>query len=178
MAIDNTPPRLKLIVTIAVITVITLVAIDFAFKSYYSTMSDIAYREKTAPPKDRDDQHKAELASLAGGAMPVEKAMAQLAGARPDAISPQASDDLGAVTGWSKLPHPAPVPLAPASHDAPAPGTLADGGAAPMDADGGANAAGDGGALPLATDGGAAALGMDAGKPTTTATKPDAGKQH
>lgn len=168
MAIDNTPPRLKLIVTIGVITVITLVAINFAFDSYYATMSDIAYREKTAPTKDREDQHKAELASLSAGTMPVDKAMAQLAsGGRPDSISPQASDDLGAVTGWSKLPHPAPVPLAPAAHDAPMPGTLADGGAAPMDADGGAAAAGDGGALPLATDAGA-----------HPASKPDAGKQH
>lgn len=32
MAIDNTPPRLRLIGTIAVIVVITLVSLDFVFK--------------------------------------------------------------------------------------------------------------------------------------------------
>ncbi|CAN5891873.1 hypothetical protein BH11MYX4_BH11MYX4_16890 [soil metagenome] len=34
MAIDNTPPRLRLIMTISVIVVITLVGLDFVFKSY------------------------------------------------------------------------------------------------------------------------------------------------
>jgi len=165
MAIDNTPPRLKLIVTIGIITVVTLVGIDFVFKSYYATMTDQAQREKIAPVKDREDQHKAEALALSQAAMPVDKAMAQLASGRPDAITPQPSDDLGAVTGWSKLPHPTPVP---AAHDAtPAPTT----------SDAGALAVGDGGATTLTGDAGAAMLGGDAGKPTTNlATKPDAGK--
>ena len=55
MAIDNTPPRLRLIVTIAIIVVITLVGLDFVFKSYYAYMSDQAVREKMAPTLDRDE---------------------------------------------------------------------------------------------------------------------------
>ena len=161
MAIDNTPPRLKLIVTIAIITVVTLVGIDFVFKSYYATMTDQAKREKIAPTKDKEDQHKAEALALSQGTMPVDKAMAQLASGRPDAVTPQPSDDLGAVTGWSKLPHPAPVPAAhdaaPTAHDATQP-TVGDAGA-------------------LATgDGGASTLAGDAGKPTPNAITPDAGK--
>lgn len=150
MAIDNTPPRLKLIVTIAVITVITLVAIDFVTKSYYAMMTDEAKHEKIAPTRDKDEQMKAEQTALTGAAMPVDQAMAQIAkGARPEAITPQASDDVGAVTGWSKLPHPAPT----TQH--------AVGGAAPTEeADGGALAAGDAGAM---GDGGAKKAGGDAG---------------
>ena len=66
MAIDNTPPRLKLIVTIAVITVVTLISLDFVFKSYYAMMSDEAQREKISPATDAANLHTLErLLSLA-----------------------------------------------------------------------------------------------------------------
>src|SRR5262249_49455774 len=111
MAIDNTPPRLKLIVTIAVITVVTLISLDFVFKSYYAMMSDEAAHEKIAPTRDKEEQHKAESLALMGATIPVEQAMTQLAhGVRPEAITPQPSEDLAPMVGWSKLPKPAPVP--------------------------------------------------------------------
>lgn len=144
MATDNTPPRLKLIVTIAVITVITLIGIDFVLKSYYAMMTDEATREKLAPTRDRDEQHKAEQAALTNAAIPVEKAMADIGkGERPAVIAPQQSDDLGPMTGWSKLPKPAPT-AHPHAAEAPAP-AAGDAGAA----------AGDAGAVPLAGDAGA-----------------------
>jgi len=152
MAIDNTPPRLKLIVTIAVITVITLVGIDFVLKSYYAMMTDTATREKLAPTRDRDEQHKAEQMALVNAALPIDQAMAQFAkGTRPEAITPQQSEDRGPMTGWSKLPKPA-----PAQHvhlDPGAPATVADAGAA---------VTGDAGVAPLAGDAGVHAAG-DAG---------------
>ena len=152
MAIDNTPPRLKLIITIAVITVITLVAIDFATKSYYAMMTDEAKHEKIAPTRDKDEQMKAEQAALTGASMPVDQAMAQIAkGARPETITPNASDDVGPVTGWAKLPHPAPTTQHAVS------GT----GAPTDEADGGALATGDAGAM--MGDGGAKKAGGDAG---------------
>ena len=157
MAIDNTPPRLRLIATIGALTLVTLFAINLAFTSYYATMTDAAKREKIAPTSDKTEQHNADLLSLSQAAMPIDKAMAELASGRPAAITPQPSDDLGAVTGWSKLPHPAPV-------------------AAPHDA----VQAADGGALGAAAgDAGTAMLGGDAGKPSTNANSPmklDAGK--
>ena len=64
MAIDNTPPRLRLIGTIAVIVVITLVSLDFVFKSYYAFMTDEAQREKLAPTTDKTEQRAAEAAAL------------------------------------------------------------------------------------------------------------------
>jgi hypothetical protein len=110
MAIDNTPPRLKLIITIAVITVITLVGIDFVLRGYYAYMSDEAQRLKLAPTTALNEHHAAEKAALAGAAMPIDQAMAQLAkGTRTDLVTPQPSDDLGPMTGWSKLPKPAPT---------------------------------------------------------------------
>jgi hypothetical protein len=103
MAIDNTPPRLKLIATIAVITVVTLIGINFVLESYYAMMSDEARHEKIAPTREKDEQHKAELAALSGASLPVDQAMAQLAkGTRPETISVQPSEDLAPMTGWSK----------------------------------------------------------------------------
>ena len=170
MAIDNTPPRLKLIVTIAVITVITLVAIDFATKSYFAMMTDEAKHEKIAPTRDKDEQMKAEQAALTGASMPIDQAMAQVAkGTRPEAITPNASDDVGPVTGWSKLPHPAPT-LQHAVGGSPATDE-ADGGALATDA----GLPGDAGA----GDAGARKAAADAGAPRAPrAPAPPHGEQH
>lgn len=114
MATDNTPPRLKLIVTIAVITVISLIAIDFGTRSYFAMMTDEAQREKLAPTREKDELHKAEQAALANAVIPIEKAMAEIGkGERPALIAPQQSEDLGPMTGWSKLPKPVPTPQPP-----------------------------------------------------------------
>lgn len=155
MAVDTTPPRLKLIATIAVITVVTLICLDFVFKSYYGMMTDEAQREKSAPLRDREDQQKAEQAALTNAAMPIDQAMSQLAkGTRPESISPQQSEDLGAMTGWGKLPKPAPTPLPKAQLD------TSDGGV-DLSSDGGVDlAAGDAGAT---HDGGAHAGMGDGG---------------
>lgn len=109
MAIDNTPPRLKLIITIAVITIITLVGIDFVLRSYYGYMNDDAQRRKLAPTTALDEQHKAEQAALTGAN--IDQSFAQFAkGSRTDVVKPQQSEDIGPMTGWSKLPKPAPTP--------------------------------------------------------------------
>jgi hypothetical protein len=166
MATDNTPPRLKLIVTIAVITVITLIGINFVTESYYAMMTDQAQREKIAPTHDREEQHKAEMAAFTSAALPIEKAIAEVGkGDRPALITPQQSDDLGPMTGWSKLPKPAPTPH---PHVEPPP-------AAP-EADGGAALAGDAGASELAGDAGAPQAAGDAGAPH--AAPADAGAPH
>lgn len=176
MAIDNTPPRLRLIVTIAIIAVITLVGLDFVFKSYYAFITDMAQREKLAPLRDRDEQVTAEKASFGGAKIPIDQAMAQIAkGTRADAITPKPSDDMGPMTGWSKLPKAAPLPApgGPAGHEA----TAHEGHDMPV-ADGGAAMA-DGGAA-VTTDGGAAtAVAGDAGAPKPApAVVKDAGAKH
>lgn len=159
MAIDNTPPRLKLIATIAVITIITLISLDFVFKSYFAMMTDEAQSQKLAPTRDRDEQQRAEQVALTNAALPIDQAMAQLArGARPEVVAPQASDDLTAMTGWSKLPKPAPTPAPKAE---PSPAVAGDGGVT-LAADGGAALPVDAGAAPAA-DGGAGGARPDGG---------------
>ena len=164
MAIDNTPPRLRLIATIAIIVIVTLVGLEFVFKSYYAFMTDEAKAEKIAPKTALLAQAKLEAESFGGAKIPIDQAMSQVAkGTRPELIEPKPSDDLSAMTGWAKLPKPAPVALS------------ADGGVlgtAVMAADAGAH---DPDAGPIATttlDGGAAA--MDAGAMHAPAVK-DAG---
>lgn len=126
MANDNTPPRLKLIVAIAAGTVLALVGVNLALVSYFAVMTDTAQREKIAPTTDRNERHAAEELAFTKAAVPLDEAMARFAeGARPEAITPQPSDDLGPMTGWSKMPKPAPKPFV----------------AVPADADAGAEAA-------------------------------------
>jgi hypothetical protein len=158
MAIDNTPPRLQLIITIAVITIISLIGIDFVLRSYYGYMDDDAKQRKLAPTTALDDQHKAEKAALTSANL--DQSMAQLAkGSRTDIVKPTQSEDMGPMTGWSKLPKPAPTPDHGGAH---ATAPTGGGGAGGHDM----HAAGDGGA-PHA-DGGAATH-------TTHGTHADAG---
>jgi hypothetical protein len=157
MAIDNTPPRLRLIGTIAVIVIITLVSLDFVFKSYYAYMTDEAQREKLAPTTEKTDQRAAEAAALSGAKLPIDQAMAQIAkGTRGDIVEPKPSEDMGAMTGWSKLPKQPPLPP---SGGAGMPGGLMVHGPATDAMDAGAMNAGDAG--PSAADGGA--LGIPGG---------------
>ena len=161
MATDNTPPRPRLIVTIAITVVTTLVGSDFVFKSYYAYMSDEAAREKMAPTRERDESRSAEQTSLTSGKVPIEQAMAQVAkGARDSFIEPRQSDDIAPMTGWSKMPKPNP-------HGAGGPTPAGDAGTTST-GDAGTTSAGDAG--PGAADGGLAA--GDAGAPHAEAGAP------
>ncbi|MEA2748877.1 MAG: hypothetical protein QOI41_3020 [Myxococcales bacterium] len=184
MAIDNTPPRLRLIGTIAVIVIITLLSLDFVFKSYYAYMTDEAQREKLAPTTEKNDQREAEAASLSAAKLPIDQAMAAVAkGTRSEAIEPKPSDDMGPMTGWSKLPKQLPLPPAGGMpggmmvHGASPPSSPPPGTDAMNAGDAGAANAGDAG--PTAVDGGPGAA--DAGAlrlaPKTTGTR-DAGAKH
>jgi len=184
MAIDNTPPRLRLIGTIAVIAIITLISLDFVFKSYYAYMTDEAQREKLAPTTEKYDQREAEAAAFSGAKLPIDKAMAQIAkGTRGDLVEPKPSEDMGAMTGWSKLPKQLPLP--PSGGAMPGGMTVHGPGDTMNAGDAGATTAGDGGQVtgPMnAADGGAPAPGAaDAGVPHL-APKPgparDAGAKH
>lgn len=187
MAIDNTPPRLRLIGTIAVIVIITLVSLDFVFKSYYAYMTDEAQREKLAPTTEKTDQRAAEAAALTGAKLPIDQAMAQIGkGTRGDLVEPKPSDDMGAMSGWSKLPKQLPLP--PSGGPGMPGAMMVHGPGDPMNPsnaiDAGAMNAGDAG--PSSTDGGP--LGIPGGPgaadggvphlmPKTTGTR-DAGAKH
>jgi hypothetical protein len=187
MATDNTPPRLRLIGTIAVIVVITLVSLDFVFKSYYAYMTDEAQREKLAPTTEKYADRAAEAAALTGARLPIDQAMAQIAkGTRGDLVEPKPSEDMGAMTGWSKLPKQLPLP--PSGGPGMPGAMMVHGPGDPMSViDGGAMNAGDAGpSATIATDAGP--LGIPGGPgaadggvphlvPKTTGTR-DAGARH
>ena len=182
MATDNTPPRLRLIGTIAVIVIVTLFSLDFVFKSYYAYMTDEAQREKLAPTTDKTDMRAAEATALSGAKLPIDQAMAQIGkGTRSDLVEPKPSDDLGAMTGWSKLPKQLPLP--PAGGPGMPGGMMVHGPGDAMNAgDAGAMAVGDGGPMNVSSDGGAPLPGAGDGgamhpMPKTTGTK-DAGAKH
>jgi hypothetical protein len=182
MATDNTPPRLRLIGTIAVIVIVTLFSLDFVFKSYYAYMTDEAQREKLAPTTDKTDMRVGEAAALAGAKLPLDQAMAQIGkGTRSELIEPKPSEDMGAMTGWSKLPKQLPLP--PAGGSGMPGGMMVHGPADAMNAaDAGPMTVGDAGPMNLAADGGAPLPGAGDGgamhpMPKTTGTK-DAGAHH
>jgi hypothetical protein len=98
MAIDNTPPRLRLIVTIATIVVITLVSLEFVFKSYFAK----GLRPALIEPKPSED-----LAPMTGWSkMPKQPPIA--AAPPPDEVHPSITpaDDAGApATDAGAAPH-------------------------------------------------------------------------
>lgn len=165
MATDNTPPRLRLIATIAVIVVITLVSLELVFRSYYAYMTDEARAEKIAPKTALLAQTKLEQESFAGAKTPIAQAMTQvMADTRPDLIEAKPSDDTGPLTGWAKLPRAMPA------------GMVVDAGAAaPTTTDAGITDAGE-----MATDGGAPMNAADAGpsgmRPKVPVPAQDAGQ--
>ena len=109
MAVDNTQPRVRLIATLAVIAVITLVGLDFVLKSYFTLMSEGAQYEKMAPRADVLAQTASDSESFSSAKVPMLQAVAQLKLGRGAVIEPKPSDDLGAMTGWNKLPKVAPA---------------------------------------------------------------------
>lgn len=183
MATDQSPPRLRLIISIAVGTVVVLVSLKFVFQSYFTDMMEEAAASKFVGPDEVNALHASETAKLTNGpAVPIDQAMSQLASQGrlgSTLIAPQPSDDTAALTGWAHL------------HDVDQPEGSDGGTAAPaMTASAGTTTTTppgpppgfDGGTMMMnATDAGAMKTATDAGAPKphapTTATA-DAGATH
>ncbi len=90
--------------TIASIVVVTLAALNVVFEGYYASMTDEATKAKLAPTTALDEHRAAERAALKTA--DPNRFVAVLANGRPEEIRPLPSEDLGPLTGWSKLPRP------------------------------------------------------------------------
>lgn len=154
MATDNSPPRNKIIFIGAVITVVVLVLLKFAFDSYFVMMMEGEAAAKMAHPEELQALHADEQKKLTQGAVPIEQAMGQVAKGRETnpLITPQPSPDDAPMIGWSKGTRALTATAAGAG------ATAADGGAAlpnqdmlSQPADGGINKVADSG---LTADGG------------------------
>ena len=111
MAYDRSEPRVGLIAKIGVVAVVALVGIKFGLDSYFVQTNEAVAAEKLpAVYEPLQKLHEGEQKNLTQSPTPISVAMAQLAqGGRtgtggPSDITPTASDDLGPVTGWSKMP--------------------------------------------------------------------------
>lgn len=118
MATDQSPPRVGLIAALAVVTVVSLVGLKFALDSYFTFMAEEAAHEKLAAPEQLTKLRAQEDKNLTSSATPISAAIAQLSqGGRPETggpslIEPKASDDTGAMTGWSQMPRKFTIPVA------------------------------------------------------------------
>ena len=130
MAVDKTEPPIKVILTVAGLSIGILVALRLFFVSYFNNSYEARSREHVdamlrggsyiwTAARVRTDE-----ARRLGGLQAAMSAVSQ--GQRPGAISPTASTDLAPLQGWSLAPRevpraaPAPTPVA-----APAPAPVA-----------------------------------------------------
>lgn len=107
MATDKSEPRIGLIVGIGLLSIVTLVGLRVLLQSYFITVTEDEQRAKVFGQPARQVQHlrEAEQQQLAGGPMPIDRAVRALGeGARPAGISPQPSTDWGALQGWTQRP--------------------------------------------------------------------------
>lgn len=110
MAYDLTPTKNRTIIVGGILAALTLFSLHYVFDSYFIAVTEGVQHDKLASPEQliatRDGEHKA----LASGPVSLDNAMAQLgrqgrvgAGGGVD-ISPTQSQDIGALTGWNKMP--------------------------------------------------------------------------
>jgi hypothetical protein len=165
MATDNSPPRIRIILTVAFSSLVILVTLNYVFRSYFIMMTEEVEHDHLWKPVELLKLHEGEEKNLTTGALPIQRAMSELAqrGREGSAaltqyadITPQPSNDLGAMVGWVRSPNQAVIDAINAA--------ATDAGTAEQP-----TAATDGGAVPTATiaDAGATKPATDAG-----ATKP------
>jgi hypothetical protein len=144
MAYDRSEPKTGLITGLSVFVVVSVVLVRYGLVSYYDMMHDTETSVKVATRGiwQLNELRASAQQRLSGGAMPIDQAMAAIAqGQRPSAVSPRASTDTSAITGWMQNSQPLPreMPLTEPPPPPPPvdPATLGDGGA-PVVGDGGA----------------------------------------
>lgn len=142
MAVDKTEPPIKVIITVAGLSLGILVTLRVFFVSYFNSAYDTRARENI-------DQalHGGSYIWTAGRVHAEEErrlgrlqaSMASVAqGQRPGAISPAASTDIAALTGWTLMPRevprppPPPAPVVVPAAAAPDLGALGTGAGGPM----------------------------------------------
>jgi len=162
MATDNSPPRIRIILTVAFSSLVILVTLNYVFRSYFLMMTEEVEHDHLAKPVELIKLHEGEERNLTTSSLPIQRAMQELAqrgregsaGLKQYAdITPEASNDLGAMVGWIRSPNQAVIDAinAAAADAGPTPDiSTSDGGAVP------AATIADGGAPKTTADGGAA----------------------
>lgn len=161
MASEDTRPKVRMLLTIGIVSVSLLVGIKFVLDSYYLDMVE-GYEHGLLPKTELLDktrtEQRAALDKGENGNIPVSVAMQTLAAKGRDNADPlitaQPSDDIEPLKGWTKLQHQVHLPPQVTTITAPPPQvplgdagvtTATDAGAATTAKDGGVHAAKDGG---------------------------------
>jgi hypothetical protein len=125
MATESSEPRVGLIAKVGVFCIVVLLATRAALNTYFDFMEQAEKQRKFGliKPEALMSLRASEATRLSAGAIPIDKAMAELAsrgrmGIGPD-LAPSASRDVAPLQGWAKLPLEVPSAM------------LADAGAAP-----------------------------------------------
>lgn len=111
MAFDKSEPRVGLIATVGVIAIASLVGVKVALDSYFIQVNEgVAAEQLPEKYEPLVKLREGEQKNLTGGSTPIAVAIAQLsqvgrsAQGGPADITPQPSEDVGPMTGWSKMP--------------------------------------------------------------------------
>jgi hypothetical protein len=151
MATENSPPQIRIILTVAFSSVVILGALNSVFRSYYLMMTEEVEHDHLAHPTELIKLREGERANLTTAQLPISEAMQMLASRgrtnyaafkdRDADITPEASNDLGPMVGWVRAPNQAVIDQINAAAANPPPAAaVGDGGvgdaavAAPPDA--------------------------------------------
>lgn len=126
MAVDKTEPPIKVILTVAGLSISILVTLRVFFVSYFNS----AYETRSREHIDAMLHGGSYVATAARVRTEEERRLGRLQasmeaiarGPRPGALSPAASPDIAPLTGWTlaprEVPRPAPVAVVPAPEPA------------------------------------------------------------
>src|SRR5258708_6223189 len=109
MASDDSKPKVRMLLTIGIVSVFLLLGIKFVLDSYYLDMTE-HYEHAMLPKTGELDQARAEQRStIEKSDIPISIAMQTLSQKGRDnagaVITPQPSDDVDPLKGWNKLKH-------------------------------------------------------------------------
>jgi hypothetical protein len=132
MESDKSDPRVGLIFQVAILAIITLIAVHMTLSAYFDHMNRAEIRRKVGLPEALMSLRADEKEKLSTGPVPIDQAMQMLAtkgrmNASPD-IVPSASKDIAPLQGWIKLPGQVPPAMTappPAPPTSPAPSASA-----------------------------------------------------
>src|SRR5580704_8437399 len=137
MATENSPPQIRIILTVAFSSVVILAALNYVFHSYFLMRTEEVEHAHLAKPEELMKLREGEQRNLTTSPLPIAQAMQQLASRgrtnyaafQPD-ITPQPGNDLGPMVGWVQAPNQAVVDAINAAAANPPPEqAAADGGA-------------------------------------------------
>jgi hypothetical protein len=158
MATENSPPQIRIILTVAFSSVVILGALNSVFRSYYLMMTEEVEHDHLARPAELIKLREGEKTNLTSAQLPISQAMQMLASRgrtnfaafkdKDADITPEPSNDLGPMVGWVRAPNQAVIDQinAAAANPPPEPAAAGDAGAAAGDA---------GAAAPTSRDAGA-----------------------